>query len=92
MKKPVKKSLRKPSKAKAALKKPNIKAQLKPKLQAKKPEPTGRGFMWRLLERKQANLKQKKEQNESQMTQFERFKAQHAQGFGRFAGPRRKAG
>lgn len=103
---PVKKAAKKvQSKTKTALKlaKPPGAMKAKAKTQAKakvkpaaaKKENSGRGFMWKVLEQKQAE-QQKRQNGEAQghsTNPEDRFRPQGPQnGFSRFNGPRRRVG
>lgn len=91
-KKPIKKSAPK-SKPKAKAK---MKAPPKPKLVAKKHDPSPRGFMWKALEQKQAELKQRGNMPAAGPMPVEpggvKPLTDSPTGFSRFNGPRRRAG
>lgn len=78
-----------PVKAKAAVARKTMK---KPAAIVGKEE-SKRGFMWRLLERKKDEMKAKMEKAASfGLKDWESHGVQASHGFGRFHGPRRKAG
>lgn len=89
-KKPATKAKPKPKMKIAAKTSPVKKAAKSP---AKKPVKSPRGFMWKLLEQKQAEQKKRTVLPAGYMPEEVANKVHHEQpGFSRFNGPRRKAG
>lgn len=91
---PAKKTAKKP-----ALKLATKKAPLRKKAPAKKakaplgPQESKRGFMWKVLEQKQADMKNKTPHGPMPNDAKDRFQPPaNPNGFSRFHGPRRRAG
>lgn len=93
-KKPALKKAKKPALKLASAKAPAKKA--KPVKKAKPthgPQESRRGFMWKVLEQKQAEMKQKENKGPIPTDPKDRFQPTATpNGFARFNGPRRRAG